>query len=159
MSILNTFVNGFNSAVEAVSTTAQTFVKKNRTNAKLNRLRDVMKSESELMNRAYIALGKDYYEQIKKGEKPDSEREAKLAELIDNCKARIAKARDCYRQIVEKQNEFLYFEKKDVVDITVACSNENEYNSSPFPKKEEEDIVEAAADAYLDDEAPVEELF
>ncbi|MEE1105187.1 MAG: hypothetical protein UH083_04445, partial [Ruminococcus sp.] len=68
MSILNTFVNGFNSAVEAVSTTAQTFVKKNRTNAKLNRLRDVMKSESELMNRAYIALGKDYYEQIKKGE-------------------------------------------------------------------------------------------
>ena len=30
MSILNTFVNGFNSAVEAVSTTAQTFVKKNR---------------------------------------------------------------------------------------------------------------------------------
>ena len=166
MSILNTFVNGFNSAVEAVSTTAQTFVKKNRTNAKLNRLRDVMKSESELMNSAYIALGKDYYEQIKKGEKPDSEREAKLAELIDNCKAR-----DCYRQIVEKQNEFLYtsvsgapkkeehFEKKDVVDITVACSNENEYNSSPFPKKEEEDIVEAAADAYLDDEAPVEELF
>lgn len=72
---------------------------------------------------------------------------------------------------MEKQNEFLYtsvsgapkkeehFEKKDVVDITVACSNENEYNSSPFPKKEEEDIVEAAADAYLDDEAPVEELF
>ena len=171
MSILNTFVNGFNSAVEAISTTAQTFVKKNRTNAKLNRLRSVMKSESELMNRAYIALGKDYYEQIKKGEKLDSEREAKLAELIDNCKARIAKARDCYRQIVEKQNEFLYtsvsgapkkeehFEKKDVVDITVACSNENEYNSSPFPKKEEEDIVEAAADAYLDDEAPVEELF
>ena len=169
--IIDKVKSTMNTAADTITNVAQNFVEKNRTKAKLNRLRMVMKSESELMNRAYIALGKDYYEQIKKGEKPDSEREAKLAELIDNCKARIAKARDCYRQIVEKQNEFLYtsvsgapkkeehFEKKDVVDITVACSNENEYNSSPFPKKEEEDIVEAAADAYLDDEAPVEELF
>ena len=98
-------------------------------------------------------------------------------ELIDNCKARIAKARDCYRQIVEKQNEFLYtsvsgtpkkeehFEKKDVVDITVACSNENEYNTNPFPPREEEkddaekDVIDEVADAYIEDEAPVEELF
>ena len=161
MSILNTFVNGFNSAVEAVSTTAQTFVKKNRTNAKLNRLRDVMKSESELMNRAYIALGKDYYEQIKKGEKPDSEREAKLAELIDNCKARIAKARDCYRQIVEKQNEFLYVIGEYVGKTYMETKHRPRYiiSDRTWDKKEEEDIVEAAADAYLDDEAPVEELF
>lgn len=177
MSIVNTLISGFNSAVEAISSTAQTIIEKNRTNAKLNRLRDVMKSESELMNRAYIALGKGYYEQIKKGEKPDSEREAKLVELIDNCKARIAKARDCYRQIVEKQNEFLYtsvsgtpkkeehFEKKDVVDITVACSNENEYNTNPFPPREEEkdaaekDVTDEVADAHIEDEAPMEELF
>jgi hypothetical protein len=173
MSFLNTLIGGFGTAVDTISTVAQTFVEKQRTNAKLNRLRAVMKSESELMNRAYIALGKGYYEQIKKGEKPDSEREAKLVELIDNCKARIAKARDCYRQIVEKQNEFLYttvsgapkkeehFEKKAVVDITVACSNENEYNTSPFPPKEEAAAAEAAEEtaAGVEEEAPVEELF
>ena len=142
MSFLDTLKSGFNATVDAISVVAQTFVEKNRTNAKLNRLRSVMKSESELMNRAYIALGKGYYEQIKKGEQPNSEREAKLVELIDTCKARIARARDCYRKIVENQNEYLYssvtnstdehFEKQDVVDITVACSNENEYASSPF---------------------------
>ena len=64
-----------------------------------------MKSESELMNRAYIALGKGYYEQLKKGEKPQTEREEKLVKLIDNCKARIARARDCYRKIVESRND------------------------------------------------------
>ena len=57
-----------NTAADTISTVAQTFVEKNRTKAKLNRLRMVMKSESELMNRAYIALGKEYYEMLKKGD-------------------------------------------------------------------------------------------
>ena len=60
--ILDTIRGTMNTAGETLSTMAQTFVEKNRTKAKLNRLRMVMKSESELMNRAYIALGKDYYE-------------------------------------------------------------------------------------------------
>ena len=166
--ILDTIRGTMNTAGETLSTMAQTFVEKNRTKAKLNRLRMVMKSESELMNRAYIALGKDYYELLKKGDGAAlDEKQENLLKLIDNSKAKISRARDCYRRILEDQTEDLYttetnekpVPQEDVVDITVACSNENEYNSSPFPKKEEEDIVEAAADAYLDDEAPVEELF
>lgn len=171
MVILDTLKGTFNTAVETVSTVAHNFLDKQRTNAKLSRLRSVMKSESELMNRAYIALGKDYYEQIKKNEKPQTEREEKLVELIDNCKAKIARARDCYRKIVEKQNEFLYasavdepneapVEEKDVVDITVACSNESDYDSSPFEQTDEaKDVVEAIADELIDDESPVDELF
>ncbi len=172
MSFLDTLRGTVATAVDTISTVAQTLIEKNRTNAKLSRLRAVMKSESELMNRAYIALGKGYYEQIKKGEKPNTEREAKLVELIDNCKAKIAKARTCYRNIVESQNEFLFntsvenkeddtFEQKDVVDITVACSNENEYESSPFEKAEEsgKDVVEEIADELIDDESPIDELF
>ena len=166
MTFLNTLRSGVDSAVDAISNAAQAFVEKNRTSAKLNRLRSVMKSESELMNRAYIALGKGYYAQIKKGEKPNTEREQKLVELIDNCKAKIARARDCYRKIVESQNEYLFstvssnaaketFEKQDVVDITVACSNESEYASSPFPKAPEKDAAQDAAG----DDAPKEELF
>ena len=67
--------SGINTAVETISTVAMNLIENKRTANKLNRLRDVMKSESELMNRAYIALGKGYYEQIKKGEKPNTERE------------------------------------------------------------------------------------
>ena len=170
MSFLNTLVGSLTAAVGAISTAAQNILDKKRTEAKLDRLRAVMKNESELMNRAYIALGKDYYEQIKKGEKPNSEREEKLVQLIDNCKARIAKARDCYRRILESQAEELFvcaadkkeeqFEKEDVVDITVACSNENEYKSSPFENKaEEKDLVEEIDDEFIDDESPIEELF
>ncbi len=162
--------SGINTAVETISTVAMNLIENKRTANKLNRLRDVMKSESELMNRAYIALGKGHYEQIKKGEKPNSEREAKLVELIDNCKAKIARARDCYRKIVDNQNADLFsapaekvveepFEKQDVVDITVACSNESEYSSSPFDNCGKKDIVEEIADEFIDDESPIDELF
>ena len=68
--ILDTIRGTMNTAGETLSTMAQTFVEKNRTKAKLNRLRMVMKSESELMNRAYIALGKDYYELLKRATAP-----------------------------------------------------------------------------------------
>ena len=51
------------------------------------------------------------------------------------------------------------FEKQDVVDITVACSNESEYASSPFPKAEKKDVVEKIADEFIDDESPIDELF
>ena len=170
MSFLDTLRGTVATAVDTISTVAQTLIEKNRTNAKLSRLRAVMKSESELMNRAYIALGKGYYEQIKKGEKPNTEREAKLVELIDNCKAKIARARDCYRKIVDNQNADLFsapaekvveepFEKQDVVDITVACSNESEYSSSPFDNCGKKDIVEEIADEFIDDESPIDELF
>lgn len=173
MTLFGTLRDGFDSAVDTVSTVAQTFIEKKRTNAKLNRLRAVMKSESELMNRAYIAMGKGYYEQKKHGEKANAERDEKLIELIDNCKAKIAKARDCYRKTVEIQNEFLYtsaagndegFEEQDIVDITVACSNENEYASSPFGnaehgKTETKNKVKKIADELIDDESPDEELF
>ncbi len=170
MSFINTLMGNLAAAVDAIGTAAQNIVEKKRTDVKLDRIREFMKSESELMNRAYIALGKGYYEQIKKGAKPNTEREEKLVKLIDNCKARIAKARDCYRKILESRAEALFvsdtdkqeehFEKKDVVDITVACSNENEYDSSPFEKNEEKkDLVEEIADEIIDDESPIDELF
>ena len=170
MEFFNTLKSGFGTAVESISTIAMNLIENKRTAAKLNRLRDVMKSESELMNRAYIALGKGYYEQIKKGEKPNTEREAKLVELIDNCKAKIARARECYRKIVENQNADLFsapaektveepFEKQDVVDITVACSNESDYASSPFDNCGKKDVVEEIADEFIADESPIDELF
>ena len=63
--IIDKVKSTMNTAADTITTVAQNFVEKNRTKAKLNRLRMVMKSESELMNRAYIALGKEYYEMLK----------------------------------------------------------------------------------------------
>ena len=163
--VLDTVMSTVNSAVETLSTVAQNFVEKNRTKAKLNRLRMVMKNESELMNRAYIALGKEYYQVLKKGDAEPTEKQEKLLEVIDSCKAKIARARDCYRTIVESQNEYIYatpannketVSTTDVIDITVACSNESDYKTSPFSdakeavKEKAEDIKETVAEKKED---------
>ena len=66
MTFLDTVKGTVSTAVDTISSVTQTIVEKNRTNAKLNRLRLVMKNESELMNRADIALGKQHYEDAKK---------------------------------------------------------------------------------------------
>ena len=131
-----------NTAADSLSTVAQNFVEKNRTKAKLNRLRMVMKSESELMNRAYIELGKEFYEALKKDGAVAGEKQKNLVEVVDKSKAKIARARECYRSVLEQQNEFIYaspstvekheVKQEEVVDITVACSNEGDYSSSPF---------------------------
>ncbi len=162
MTIFDTVKGTVTTAVDTISSVAQTIVDKNRTNAKLNRLRLVMKNESELMNRAYIALGKQYYEMQKKGSVEVTENQQKLFDVIEKSKAKIAKARECYRDIVDSQNDIFYgspetveYKSADVVDITVACSNENEYETSPFEavkdvaeevKEEIEEATESVAE-------------
>ena len=155
--IFDTVKGTVSTAVDTISSVAQSIVEKNRTNAKLNRLRLVMKSESELMNRAYIALGKQLYESQKNGKAVSAENQEKLFEVIEKSKAKIARARECYRKIVDSQNDIFYGnpdEEKDyssieVVDITVACSNESDYKSSPFESLEAQ--VKTAVDEIKDE--------
>ncbi len=156
MGFLDAFKDTACTLVDTVSAAAHNYVERNRTKAKLNRLRMVMKNESELMNRAYIALGKEYYEIKKTGREESTERTQSLFKVVDNSKAKLARARDCYRDIIESENELLYnatvetknYEARDVQDITVACSNESDYKSSPFPAAEEAPAQEAeTADA------------
>lgn len=158
MTVLETLRNTVNTAVDTIQTVTQTVVEKNRTNAKLNRLRFIMKNESELMNRAYIALGKQFYEKQKTGETISAENVEKLVSVIDSSKSKIAKARECYKKIVDNQND-IFTEKTEpvknniafdeIVDITVACSNESEYKSSPFSAEEEAVDNNAFADAPM----------
>ena len=88
--IFDTVKGTVSTAVDTISSVAQSIVEKNRTNAKLNRLRLVMKSESELMNRAYIALGKQLYESQKNGKAVSAENQEKLFEVIVKSTAKIA---------------------------------------------------------------------
>lgn len=157
MMIFDTVKGTVSTAVDTISSVAQSIVEKNRTNAKLNRLRLVMKSESELMNRAYIALGKQLYESQKNGKAVSAENQEKLFEVIEKSKAKIARARECYRKIVDSQNDIFYgnpeeekdYSTKEVVDITVACSNESDYKSSPFESIEVQ--VKTAVDEIKDE--------
>ena len=155
--IFDTVKGTVSTAVDTISSVAQSIVEKNRTNAKLNRLRLVMKSESELMNRAYIALGKQLYESQKNGKAVSAENQEKLFEVIEKSKAKIARARECYRKIVDSQNDIFYgnpeeekdYSANEVVDITVACSNESDYKSSPFESLEAQ--VKTAVDEIKDE--------
>ena len=157
MMIFDTVKGTVSTAVDTISSVAQSIVEKNRTNAKLNRLRLVMKSESELMNRAYIALGKQLYESQKNGKAVSAENQEKLFEVIEKSKAKIARARECYRKIVDSQNDIFYgnpeeekeYSSNEVVDITVACSNESDYKSSPFESIEAQ--VKTAVDEIKDE--------
>lgn len=157
MMIFDTVKGTVSTAVDTISSVAQSIVEKNRTNAKLNRLRLVMKSESELMNRAYIALGKQLYESQKNGKAVSAENQEKLFEVIEKSKAKIARARECYRKIVDSQNDIFYgnpeeekeYSTNEVVDITVACSNESDYKSSPFESLEAQ--VKTAVDEIKDE--------
>ncbi|MBQ6387310.1 MAG: hypothetical protein IJH96_01655 [Ruminococcus sp.] len=157
--IINKILCTMNNAADTLTNVAQNFVEKNRTKAKLNRLRMVMTSESELMNRAYIALGKEYYEMLKKGDvSAADEKQENLLCVIENSKTKIAKARECYRLVLENESEFVLnvplapsaspveVPQADVVDITVACSNEDDYSSSPFEnaEKQSESIPDTA---------------
>lgn len=167
MTFFDTVKGTVNTAADTISNVTQNIVEKNRTNAKLNRLRLIMKCESELMNRAYIALGKSFYENAKKGESVSEDQQKKLFEVIENSKAKIAKARECYRQIVDNSNDVFYgtpetqpkpeFKNDEVVDITVACSNENEYKSSPFEAQTEQKEKVAAEQPKTAEEVKAEE--
>ena len=109
------------------------------------------------MNRAYIALGKQLYESQKNGKAVSAENQEKLFEVIEKSKAKIARARECYRKIVDSQNDIFYgnpdeekeYSSNEVVDITVACSNESDYKSSPFESLEAQ--VKTAVDEIKDE--------
>ena len=153
MTILDSVKNGFTGAVDTVSGIAQTIIEKNRLNAQLNRLRTVMKNECEMINRAYITLGKKYYENKVSGKSETCANEEELFLIIENSKKQIVKARERYRQLIEARDTIITneYDSSDLEDITVACSNEDEYDESPFESSATadeavEDAVEEAVD-------------
>lgn len=153
MAIFDSVKTGFSTAVDTVSGITQTIIEKNRLNAQLSRLRSLMKSECEMINRAYITLGKKYYEN-KVGDKSDAcENEEELFEIIENSKEQVKKLRERYVQLIQSQTvEFTQkYDVEDLEDITVACSNEDEYEESPFVT-EPEDVTEINKNVTNDDE-------
>ncbi len=162
MTFLDSIKTGLSSAVDTVSSVTQSIVERNRQNAQLNRLRTIMRNECEMINRAYISLGKKYYDNKINGKNESCENEEALFKVIENSKAQIKKARERYLKIIESQTIEITkkYDIEDLEDITVACSNEDEYGASPFVGDDsniditpEAPVAESAAEEVASDDS------
>lgn len=93
MDFLNTVSCAIAAAYEAVAN-------KNRQAASNNRLKAIVRSEMGTINRAYIALGKHFYNDLRQQATGD---QAVLCNAIDQARERIEKVRE--KLAVEKQAE------------------------------------------------------
>jgi len=113
-------------------------IDKNRQKAQLNRIEAVIKNETEILNRAYIALGKHYYKTLDgKAEETDV---SQICDTIKNSKLRLKKAKARYEYI------FKYGVPAPGLrdDISVAyidddyCPQEKKAEKKPEPEDEQD---------------------
>ena len=81
----------------ALSDSLDYLIDKNRQRAQLNRMATVIKNETEILNRAYIALGKHYYKTLD-GKAEDSDI-SQILDTIKSAKIRLKKAKTRYEYI------------------------------------------------------------
>ncbi len=102
MDIKNDFKNGVKLCADAATDVAQALVEKSRLKAKANRIKQVIKADTELRNQAYIELGRYFYETLR--EQADTECEA-LCVVVDKTTARIDKASRRYVELLSDSND------------------------------------------------------
>ena len=81
----------FNTVSCAIAAAYEAVANKNRQTASNNRLKAIVRSEMGTINRAYIALGKHFYNDLRHQATGD---EAVLCSAIDQAQERIQKARE-----------------------------------------------------------------
>ena len=154
MNFIENVKNGVSAAVETISDAAQNLIEKNRINAQVNRLKLVIKNESSILNKAYIQLGKYYFEN---SDDPKPEETEDLFEIIANAKARLNAAQELYRSLIQQKTEEADENSPEAEDfedtITVACSNEDEYEepANEEPEETAEEVAEDAAEEVIED--------
>ncbi|MBR2715002.1 MAG: hypothetical protein IKB73_02200 [Ruminococcus sp.] len=102
MDIKKDLKNGVKLAADAATDLAQALVEKSRLRANANRIKQVIKGDTELMNQAYIELGRYFYENLR--EDADKEQEA-LCVVVDKTKKRISKASRKYVELLSKSSD------------------------------------------------------
>lgn len=102
MDIKNDLKNGVKLCADAATDVAQALVEKSRLKAKANRIKQVIKADTELRNQAYIELGRYFYETLR--EQADTECEA-LCVVVDKTTARIDKASRRYVELLSNSND------------------------------------------------------
>ncbi len=137
MKIVNIISRAVTDAVEHV-------VERNSIQAQQNRLKMVMRNEADLTQRAYIELGKYYYENLRG--KEESERNEVLCDTIDNSKYRMNKAVDRYKELMIQQDKIILNEDIEedcnideiAEDITLCCAYDKEEKAEEKAEQTEE---------------------
>ena len=96
----------FKNIADSVTKTVNCVVDQNRKIALINRLKIVIANEKETKARAYIALGKYYYENLRDAENESTER---FCEAAENSDRRLKKAYEKLNELVRPAEE----EKED----------------------------------------------
>ncbi len=130
MDIKNDLKQGVRLAADAATDIAQTLIEKNRMRANANRIKQVIKGDTELRNQAYIELGRYFYENLR--EDADSEQEA-LCVVVDKTTARITKASKKYVELIS-----------DAKDLKIPSENSDKIKQAVSDKaKKAKDATEA----------------
>ena len=128
----------------AVSGSFDFFIDKNRRTAQLNRISAIIKSESDELDNAYIALGKIYLNTLN-GSAANEAEVAQLLEKIEKCKARLKKARARYAYISTYGVPKKGVNPQDIEAAMETCED-NKDAECKDADEEEQDITIAYAD-------------
>lgn len=145
MDIKNDIKNSVKFASVAATDAVQALVEKSRLRANANRIRQVIKSDTELRNQAYIELGRFLYENMR--DNLDEEQEA-LCVVVDKTTKRIEKATKKYTEQLELIDETkLYSDNSEKLRKAV-CSAAN--TISDKTKLKAQDIKQAAKESVAE---------
>lgn len=151
-------MNIFDTIGAGISQAIDTVVEKNRYLAYTNRLKYVIKSETETLNRAYCALGKHFYKDLK-GD-PESAEVQRLCKVIAVAQERLKKAQDrleyvimygipeankTEEPVVEYEPIIVDSSEDDEGDITICCADNAEVVGESVAIEETVEEVKAEA--------------
>lgn len=105
MDIKNEFKTGIKIAADAATDVAQALVEKSRLRAKANRIKQVIKADTELRNQAYIELGRYFYDNLREDSNEDLE---SLCVVVDKTTTRINKATGKYVELMSDSNDIKF---------------------------------------------------
>ncbi len=118
---------------EGLATTVDVIVEKNRQLAQMNRLAAIIKTETDMINRAYIALGKQYFKMLQ-GNAEENDM-SQVCEVIRFSEERLKKAQARYDYVK------VYGVPASPVDSVEMIRNNEE--CEPAPAEETEDVSSA----------------
>lgn len=146
-----------------LSQTVQNIVESNRKCAQLNRLNLVIKNEMQVLDRAYIALGKHYYKSLSGDKDIEDVDISQLSKTIETAKLKLKKAQERYVYIEQygmpdedkPQAEIVQTPVQEEIhecdyddeDITICCAEESETKTETQTEEQSKQKTEVKTEA------------
>lgn len=138
MAFLNNIIDGMAVAKVKLSETATVISEKNKKLSQMRKLRGIIKKENQIMSQAYESLGKIIFDKMTEKEKLEYK---SFCNVIEDCQETIEKARITYlaieRDTTPADIQKIKKERSANEEVTVACSNEDEYKEKIVSPEEE----------------------